>query len=314
MCKNLLILGAILMVGCERTSLSPVEIKIDDGLGGYLPVAEVNNTYTVKNNETLFDVANKFNIDPMNLAALNNIKAPYNVRNGQILKLPSEEDVKPSENTLYTPVQIDENKQKSSEKDNLDERFDKLMTNEHKERKKENKKESPAYYNASSSGKETSFNEQEKILSSPKVTKTATGADIVDKTEKQVSTAKKMVWPVKGDIVSKFGEMNDGLPNDGINIKAAPGTKVCAVSDGDVIYAGNNLDESFGNVVVVKHNDGLISSYANMGSITTKQGAKIKQGAVVGTVGNTGNVTSPQLHFEIMKDSTPLNPEKYLGK
>jgi murein DD-endopeptidase MepM/ murein hydrolase activator NlpD len=96
--------------------------------------------------------------------------------------------------------------------------------------------------------------------------------------------------------------------------RPSAGTPVKAVSDGEVIYAGNNLDESFGNVVVVQHKDGVISSYAHLKDINVKKGAKISAGQKVGSVGKTGDVSIPQLHLEIMKNNTPENPEKYLGK
>ena len=123
-----------------------------------------------------------------------------------------------------------------------------------------------------------------------------------------------MVRPLDGKVISKFGDNLDGVPNDGVNIKAAAGTTVKAISDGEVLYAGNNLDESFGNLVVIQHENGIISSYAHLKNISVRKGARIKAGEKVGSVGKTGDVSQPQLHLEIMKDNTPENPEKYLGK
>ncbi len=324
MSKNLfgnLLICSLILVGCERSSLSPVEIKLDGDLAGYMPVKEITNTYVVKENETLFDIANKFNIDPMNLAQINGIKSPYNVKKGQVLKLPPDSSAQAAEDTLaqYNAVNIDEKNsetsetKKNEEKDRLDNSFQEIMA-EKKEEKNSNKTAV-----AAAGGKGSSFNEQEAALSSPKITKNVKGADVTTANSANTPTPVEvsgngMMWPVKGPIVSKYGDMLDGLPNDGVNIKAAAGTKVSAILDGEVLYAGNNLDESFGNVVVLKHDKGYISSYANMGSISVKKGAHIKRGATVGTVGSTGNVSEPQLHFEIMKDNTPLNPEKYLGK
>ena len=86
--RKILISSLCLLAACERTALSPVEIKIDNEVGGFATESSVSNTYLVAQDDTLFDIANKFNIDPMYLAKVNNLKSPYNVRPVQILKLP----------------------------------------------------------------------------------------------------------------------------------------------------------------------------------------------------------------------------------
>ena len=182
------------------------------------------------------------------------------------------------------------------------------------EAKSGNKSQSPVGKSDNSRG----FKEQAKNLSAPKVTSTATGSKINKESSvgerKAANSSGKMVRPLDGKVVSKFVDNLDGIPNDGINIKASAGTPVKAVSDGEVIYAGSNLDESFGNVVVVQHKDGVISSYAHLKDINVKKGAKINAGQKIGSVGKTGDVSTPQLHLEIMKNNTPENPEKYLEK
>jgi len=234
---------------------------------------------------------------------------------GQVLKLPRNDSSGELLTTSYTPVQIDdagvqqnqEKQAQNKENDELDARLSKILDEDASKQSDQNgKKVIPL-------GQNSGFNEQESALASPKITHTAKGETVSSARTTEVSG--KMQMPTKGKVVSRFGEMIDGIPNDGINIKASAGTPVNAVSDGEVVYAGNKLDESFGNVVIVKHNDGLISSYANMQDIAKgmRQGAKVKAGQRVGTVGMTGDVSTPQLHFEIMKDNTPLNPEKYLN-
>lgn len=344
--RKILISSLCLLAACERTSLSPVEIKLDDGIGGFATVSSVNNTYLVAAGETLFDIANKFNIDPMNLAKVNNIKAPYNVHQGQVLKLPIDDDPTSTDagggnqpRTMYMPVDLDGNSAQDTKE--LDDHFERMMKTETARQSSRNSEssENAAYAGAayaatrsgngsqSATGKsenDKGFNEQAKSLSAPKVTSTATGSKINKKSQaaaasavngnKTANSSGKMVRPLEGRVVSRFGDNLDGIPNDGMNIKATAGTPVKAVSGGEVIYAGNNLDESFGNVVVVQHKDGVISSYAHLKDINVKKGAKISAGQKVGSVGKTGDVSTPQLHLEIMKNNTPENPEKYLGK
>lgn len=317
--RKILIGSLCLLAACERTALSPVEIKLDDKIGGFATVSSINNTYVVQNNETLFDIANKFNIDPMNLASVNDIKAPYNICNGQILKLPVEGEQSSSDQqqkVLYAPIELHGDFNQESRE--LDEKFEKMMKADEGRSNSETTIQSIKNpQNRSTSRKSNKgFEEQAKNLSAPKVTSTATGAKISKERTSPVAkpSPKEMIRPVEGKVISKFGDNLDGVPNDGINIKAPAGAPVNAVSDGEVIYAGNNLDESFGNVVVIEHKNGLVSSYAHLKDIKVRKGSKIKAGQRVGSVGKTGDVSQPQLHLEIMKNNTPENPEKYIGK
>ncbi|HVJ35458.1 MAG TPA: LysM peptidoglycan-binding domain-containing M23 family metallopeptidase [Terriglobia bacterium] len=119
-------------------------------------------------------------------------------------------------------------------------------------------------------------------------------------------------WPVQGKVVSKFGATADGLRNDGINISAPAGAPVVAAADGVVAYAGNEL-RGFGNMILIRHADGWVTAYAHNESLTVKKGDTVKRGQTIARVGQTGNVTSPQLHFEIRKGTSAQDPTKYLG-
>lgn len=305
--RKILIGSLCLLAACERTSLSPVEIKLDNEIGGFATENAINNTYTVESGETLFDVANKFNIDPMSLAKVNNIGMPYNVHRGQVLKLPIDDETLSSDQhgkVLYEPVTFSDKEVQDTKE--LDEKFEKMMS-AGDTKSDSAKQEMKIQDNKQNKG---GFDQQAKDLSAPKVTSTATGGKI----KESVVSSRGMVRPLEGKVISKFGDNLDGAPNDGVNIKAAAGTTVGAISDGEVLYAGNNLDESFGNLVVIQHEDGIISSYAHLKEISVRKGAKVKAGEKVGSVGKTGDVSYPQLHLEIMKNNTPENPEKYLGK
>jgi murein DD-endopeptidase MepM/ murein hydrolase activator NlpD len=119
-------------------------------------------------------------------------------------------------------------------------------------------------------------------------------------------------WPVKGRIIAGFGARPNGTQNDGINLAVPEGTPIKAADDGVVAYAGNEL-KGYGNLVLIRHAGGYVSAYANAKNITVKRGDAVKRGQVIAHAGQTGNVTSPQLHFEIRKGSTPVDPTKYLS-
>ena len=104
----------------------------------------------------------------------------------------------------------------------------------------------------------------------------------------------------------------NGTQNDGINLAVPEGTPVKAADDGVVAYAGNEL-KGYGNLVLIRHANGFVSAYAHASELLVKRGDTIKRGQVIAHAGQTGNVTSPQLHFEIRKGSTPVDPTKYLS-
>ncbi|WP_374376186.1 peptidoglycan DD-metalloendopeptidase family protein [Dongia sp.] len=118
-------------------------------------------------------------------------------------------------------------------------------------------------------------------------------------------------WPVQGKVIAKYGATADGLRNDGINIAAPAGAPVMAAADGTVAYAGNQL-RGFGNLILVRHSNGLITAYAHNQSLLVEKGAKVKRGDVIARVGSTGSVDKPQLHFEIRKGEEAVDPMKYL--
>lgn len=119
-------------------------------------------------------------------------------------------------------------------------------------------------------------------------------------------------WPVRGRILSAYGRKPNGQQNDGINVSVPEGTPIRASEDGVVAYAGNEL-KGFGNLVLIRHADNWVTAYAHLGTIDVKKDQKVKRGEVVARAGQTGGVTSPQLHFEIRKGSSPVDPEKHLS-
>ncbi len=116
-------------------------------------------------------------------------------------------------------------------------------------------------------------------------------------------------WPARGRVIAGFGA-NGG--NEGINIAVPEGTPVKAAEAGTVTYAGSEV-KGYGNLVLVRHDNGYVSAYAHNGSLNVKRGEQVKRGQVIATSGQTGNVTSPQLHFEIRKGATPVDPMKHLA-
>jgi murein DD-endopeptidase MepM/ murein hydrolase activator NlpD len=115
-------------------------------------------------------------------------------------------------------------------------------------------------------------------------------------------------WPARGRIIQGFKSGG----NDGINISVPEGTSVRAAENGTVAYAGSEL-KGYGNLVLIRHPNGFVSAYANNGELDVKRGDVVKRGQVIAKSGQSGNVSSPQLHFELRKGSTPVDPTSYLA-
>ena len=120
--------------------------------------------------------------------------------------------------------------------------------------------------------------------------------------------------PVRLDCirVSSYGSKTNGKSNDGINLAVPEGTPVKAAEDGVVAYSGNEL-KGYGNLVLVRHSNGYVTAYAHTSEIMVKRGDTIKRGQVIAKSGQTGEVGSPQLHFEIRKGSSAVDPLQFLN-
>jgi len=121
----------------------------------------------------------------------------------------------------------------------------------------------------------------------------------------------KYRWPVRGAVIAAYGANVNGSRNDGIDISVPQGTPIKAAENGVVIYAGNGLKE-LGNTVLVRHDDGTVTVYGNADTLSVARGQKIQRGQTVAVSGMSGNVKQPQVHFEVRKDATPVNPITFL--
>lgn len=246
------------------------------------------NEHEVRQGDTVTSIARLYEVSPNRLVSLNNLSSPYLLRIGAKIRLPSPsagravaqqasfvgnaDDV--AQSAGIEPVQRENIRQASI---NNDVRQQPAVTPERK----------PRVQQAS-----------------------MTRAKIPDVTP-QMSGKGKFMRPVDGKVISTYGPKDGGLYNDGINIKAVRGAPVRAAENGVVVYTGDDL-EGYGNLVLVRHDNKMMSAYAHLEKTLVKRGATVTRGQSIGTVGSTGQVDSPQLHFEIRRGTTPLDPLKYL--
>lgn len=262
----------------------------------------------VERGDTLYSISRAHDVPMREVIEINNLRPPYTLRIGQIIRLPAAKyHIVAQGDTLYSiSRRYNVDMPTLSRTNNLTAPFtlhigQKLLL--------------PGSI-VTSSGRTTTTAAAAKSSakkSSAKSTASRKSSSSSRYTYVQPSTKRKskFSWPVKGQVISKFGPVAKGRNNDGINIKAARGTVVKAADAGTVAYAGNEL-KGFGNLILIKHNDGWVTAYAHNDTLKVRKGQKVAKGTPIATVGTTGGMTTPQLHFETRAGKKALNPLAYL--
>ncbi len=265
------------------------------------------NSVVVSKGETLYSISRRYNVEMKDLISANSLKYPYILKVGQVIKLPK---------TQYHMVKKGDTLYSISKKYNTDitslSRINHLTSNSLYVGQQllipSGVSSSRSFFAPKSSyySVKTTSSQKNTSTTNYSAKQKYTSAVTVSKNRKS-----KFSWPVKGVVISKFGSVGKGMHNDGINIKAAKGTSVNAADAGTVIYAGNEL-RGYGNIVLLQHSDNWVTAYAHNDRLFVKKGQKVIRGEKIASVGSTGGVSSPQLHFEIRAGKSALNPLNYL--
>ncbi|SET17146.1 M23 family metallopeptidase [Stigmatella erecta] len=133
--------------------------------------------------------------------------------------------------------------------------------------------------------------------------------------QKSLLASTPSVWPARGWVTSDFGQRLDPytaerVTHAGLDIAAPHGKEIHAPSDGTVVFAG--LEGGYGNVIVIDHGYGIKTRYGHLAKMLVKAGDKVKRGALIAAVGNTGRSTGPHLHYEVRVNGIPQNPRKFI--
>ncbi len=322
---------------------TPIEKKIDvkateksDTGAVRAPVRDI----TVAAGDTLYSLSRKYSVPVNDLAVMNKITAPFTLSVGQKLRVPDVGGVTQSGARAATPAQsvkpvesktsskksatVQKNAATKSDVKKADAKTPQAnkATSIHKvEAKKtdvkkvETKKTDAKQVNAKKADAKPAV-KTDAVKKTNTANKTATAKNTGNGGGAQkmmARSASRFSWPVRGKILSGYGAKSNGLFNDGINIRAARGATVAAAENGLVAYAGNEV-KGMGNLVIIQHSDGWMTVYAHMDSMVVRRGAAVRVGQKIGTVGQTGKVDAPQLHFEIRKGTRAYNPVNYLKK
>lgn len=246
--------------------------------------------HTVGNGETLYSLGRKYGVSPFLIADANGLSHDTGLRIGQAITIPGSATVTASAEEDATPVS--------------------------KPVKKKAPLSLPEEENVADSAAGETITDEEPVQSAnlkvkPKA-KVAEPEEPVTVAQVPASGALNLRWPLKGKVISNYGPKSNGLKNEGINIAVPEGTSVRAAESGVVAYAGNEL-KGYGNLVLIRHAGGYVTAYAHAKELLVKRGDAVKRGDVIAKAGQTGAVSSPQLHFEVRKGATALDPLKHLA-
>lgn len=268
----------------EKGKTADDVLEIQKPKSGVQTVTRVElDTVRVAPGDTLYSLSRKYSVPVNDLAVMNKLRAPFNLVVGQKIRVPNLKDAQVAKVVKQEPKKTSVAETKKSQKPSV------VVQK-----------------------KGTKTEKAQGVVVAKKDAPKKISSDPTKKLPKIVArSSSRFSWPVRGKILSNYGAKSNGLFNDGINISASRGTAVRAAENGVVAYAGNEI-KGMGNLVIVQHADGWMTVYAHMDSMIVRRGARVKVGDKIGTVGQTGKVDSPQLHFEIRKGTKAYNPSSYL--
>ena len=290
------------------------------------------NYHESREGETLYSISRAYDMKVSDVIALNNLKFPYPIYPGDKIKIVKDKNKKsePNEAGIASDKKIDNKKSEKNSQLALESKTkdgkNTFKPSEEKAKELSEKKGSKEIEKYGFKPSEVRALEIEKKNDSSRTAQNIinpTKNEIVetklsinkpidkDSIKKIANKTNRFSWPVRGEVISKFGPKSAGLYNDGINIKAPDGQTVSASEDGIVAYVGSEL-KGYGNLVIVKHSGGWISAYAHLKNSAVASGQKINKGQKIGNVGNSGKVKFPQLYFGLRKGRDAVNPENYL--
>lgn len=293
---------SVLLGGCAQLPAPATHYGDKDGAGSV-------GAHLVLDGDTLYSLSQRYNIPMRDLVLMNDISAPFSLDvGGRILLPPPREYKVKAGDSLYAVSRLfDTTTSQIAAQNNL--RSPYVL------REGQILKLSSAAYVEPPSSKPQSESSYDDLVATPNSKPVRRAAPKTVKTRITAKTPKrsssKFMQPVKGRILSSYGPKKNGLHNDGINIAAPKGTPVRAAENGVVVYAGSEL-KGTGNLVLLRHEGRWMTAYAHMDKIKIKRGQVLKRGQTLGTIGSTGSVDSPQLHFEVRRGTRAVNPAPYL--
>lgn len=303
---SILLLSFVLITSCSRHSPAPVK-EVKPRKYNRIHQKRMTNRYvpqevTVKKGDTLYALGFKYSIDYKKLARINHIKSPYKIYPGQKLQLKKAKSRRRKHlaQARSHPVRIKPQPKATVVKKTTP--TQKAKHNSNKKPVRVTKKTTVAKPVSKPPRKPAVKPQPKPVVKKPVVKKTTTTA------VKPASS--QWMWPIKGPVISTFSATD--VSRKGIDIGASQGSTVVSTNNGVVVYSGDGL-RGYGELIIIKHTDNLLSAYAHNSQRLVKEGQSVKQGQQIAKSGK-GNDGKSLLHFEIRKNGQPVNPLKYLPK
>ena len=296
-----------------------------ESVGKFQPVPK-NGRHVVAPKETVYAISRRYGVPVRSLLVINRLEPPYLLKPGQVIRVPAQRThlVRKGETVYAISKRYDVSIAELVRLNGIDRSLtivigQTLLLPDPQEPEPQAPSKPPAKTtvvrgtdegNAPRAGRTAPRDAPQVALAPPKRVVLPPTTNIP---RPKAFSGKGFLWPITGKVISRFGAKGKGLHNDGINIAAPRGTPVRAAQNGVVAYYGNEL-RGFGNLVLIKHAKGYMTAYAHNSSVLVKRGQRVAKGQVIAKVGSSGNVSGPQLHFEIRKGRRAVDPLRYLQR
>lgn len=290
-----------------RATLRPTYIAQND-IDPYAPAAELPGQVTVLPGDTVYAIARRTGATPQAIIALNRMSAPYSLEVGQTIRVPAN-SVPPSRSAAAALAPRD-----GAHVVRAGETLFSIS------RATGAPVDTIARANSLGAPYSLRVGQTLKIpgaagaVAKAKAPEADVG-DLARNVSYGAAPAKSgslFDWPVQGRVIGAYGLSEAGKRNDGVNIAAPVGTPVRAAADGEVVYRGSEI-EGYGNLLLIKHEDGFVTAYAHNDAMLVKKGDRVRRGQVIAKVGQTGAAGEPQLHFEIRQNLKAIDPVALMG-
>ncbi len=279
----------IIITGCNPDPIFPISKKnISNVPVKNLSITKLNfpkdGYISVDDNQTIYDIANIYNILPKEIIRANNLKSPYQLLKGQQIYLPYPlmHRVKYNQNIYDISLIYAVSQSDIVELNGLRKPYTLISDVEIK----------------------IPFHKDYSVLGLINKTKIVNKSNITP-----VSTVNsKFLFPVNGKIVKDFGPFDNGNQhNDGVNILVSTDQSIKASKSGKVAFVGSNL-KSFGKMILIKHDSKFVTAYARINEFNVTEGDLVKKGQIIGKIYKNNSI-----HFQIRKSRNPVNPNLYIN-
>ncbi|MGV8830478.1 MAG: peptidoglycan DD-metalloendopeptidase family protein [Devosia sp.] len=238
-------------------------------------------THTIASGESLYTIARRYEVTTQSLVQANNLESPDKIVVGQKVIIPGRSDLLATKAPTTKTASLSTTIAPVPAKQTLPQ---------------------AAPNSLQSSTTPAAAPKAQPVKAEPVQLATAPAA------EPAMSGSDKFRWPVSGRVLVDFAASK----GTGINIEASEGAPVKAAENGTVIYVGSGV-EGYGNLILIRHPNGYVSAYAHLSAMSVAKGTNVGRGDTIGAAGKTGSVTKPQLHFELRKGATPVDPVPLLA-